>query len=296
MPPPELAARVGVAAGTDPMQFYLDEGARLRRLVDELLPQGWRWDGKRVLDFGCGSARVLRQFATEAASADFMGCDIDAPSITWAERHLTPPFRFFHHELTPPLALRAESLDLILAMSVFTHISDRWAEWLAEMHRLLAPDGFLLASFLGEGMWEALAEDVYREDEVGMAVLRSWDGPYAWVFHSEWWLREHWGRGFDVVRVERPGRSPTGGAEITHSYLLVRKRDVRLTPDVLHRLDPREGRELAALQTSLQLARRDIDYLRDRRPEPVPHRSIRARLKKAKPALKNRLPQNLRWP
>jgi SAM-dependent methyltransferase len=231
---------------------------------------------------------VLRHFATAAKRADFVGCDIDAPSIKWAQTHLNPPFRFLHHELTPPLDLAAESLDLILAMSVFTHISDRWAEWLTEMHRLLAPNGFLLASFLGEGMWEALVEDVYREDGVGMAVLRSWDGPYAWVFHSEWWLREHWGRGFDVVQVKRPARSTTGGAEITHSYVLVRKRNVRLTPDVLQRLDPREGRELAALQTSLQLARRDIDYLRGRQPDLVPHSSIRARLKRAKRVLKVR--------
>ena len=53
------------------------------------------WDGKRALDFGCGSARVLRHFADEAGSAAFWGCDIDRASIEWDRAHLTPPFRFF---------------------------------------------------------------------------------------------------------------------------------------------------------------------------------------------------------
>ncbi|MBV8431666.1 MAG: class I SAM-dependent methyltransferase [Solirubrobacterales bacterium] len=265
------------------MSFYLDEGARLRSLVDELLPEDWRWAGKRVLDFGCGSARVLRHFAPEAGDAEFIGCDIDASSIEWATGHLSPPFRFFRNELTPPLGLGPGSLDLILAMSVFTHITDRWADWLAEMHRLLARGGLLLASFLGAGMWEALVQDEYREDEVGMAVSRAWDEPYAWVFHSEWWLREHWGRGFDVLRVERPPRSNDGRPEVTHSHILVRKHQAEVSPEVLERLDPREERELAGLQTSLRLARRDIEYLRRRQQTgSVARGGLRRQLRKAK--------------
>ncbi|MBV9363211.1 MAG: class I SAM-dependent methyltransferase, partial [Solirubrobacterales bacterium] len=41
--------------------------------------------------------------------------------------------------------------DLIFAWSVYTHITDRWAEWLLEHHRVLADDGLLFASFIGEG-------------------------------------------------------------------------------------------------------------------------------------------------
>jgi SAM-dependent methyltransferase len=289
MPPLELAARVGVQSGVDPMRFYLDEGARLRGLVDELLGRDWDWERKRVLDFGCGSARVLRHFAAEATRAEFIGCDIDSRSIEWAEHHLTPPFRFLRNGLTPPLGLGAASLDLVLAFSVFTHISDAWAEWLTEVHRLLAPDGLLLASFLGEGMWEASVREEYEEDEVGMAVLRSWDGPYAWVFHSEWWLREHWGRGFDFVTVKRPARTVLGTSEITHSYVLVRKRNVEVDPVVFDRLDSHEERELGGLQTSLRLARRDIDSLRERQLELVEPSYPRTLVRKAKRAVAGRL-------
>ena len=264
LPPTDLAARIGVAAGADPMRFYVDEGRRLRGVIDDLLPEGWNWAGKRVLDFGCGSARVLRHFGVEAAQGEFTGCDIDTSSIEWAADNMSPPFRFLRNGLRPPLELAVGSLDLVWAMSVFTHITDAWSDWLVEMHRLLAPGGVLLASWLGEGMWEALLEEPYREDDVGVAVSRRWAGPDAWVFHSEWWLREHWGRGFEVERVLRPPRSAGGEAEVTHSYIALRKRDVELTKELLVLIDGREQRELAGLQTGQRLANRDIDYLAER--------------------------------
>jgi SAM-dependent methyltransferase len=274
LPPVGLATRVGVAAGAEPMQFYLDEGRRLRMVIEGMLPEGWDWTGKRVLDFGCGSARVLRHFADEAAEGQFTGCDIDGASIDWAAGHLSPPFGFFRNDPTPPLDRADGSLNLIWAMSVFTHISDTWAEWLGEMHRLLVPGGLLVASFLGEGMWEALVKEPYREDEVGMAVLHSWDGPSAWVFHSEWWLREHWGRAFAVERIIRPPRSSDGRPEITHSYIALKRRDVEPRREILERIDPGEPRELAGLQTSQRLALRDIEYLRERLREPEPRSGL----------------------
>jgi SAM-dependent methyltransferase len=267
VPPVGLAARVGVAAGADPMQFYLDEGGRLRTVIEDLLPDDWAWRGKRVLDFGCGAGRVLRHFAADTALGEFQGCDIDGSSIEWAGAHLSPPFRFFRNDPGPPLELASQSLDLIWAMSVFTHITDEWADWLLELHRLLAPGGRLIASFLGEGVWEAMMHSPYDEDEIGMAVSRKWDGPSAWVFHSEWWLREHWGRGFEIERVVRPPRSSADKPEVTHSYIALRKRDVQLSSEVLERIDPRESRELAALQSSLRLAYQDVDYLAQRQAE-----------------------------
>ena len=261
MPPSDLAARVGNVDGVDPLRFYRDEGERLRGVVEELLSGDWSWVGKRVLDFGCGSARVLRHFADEAERGVFWGCDIDQASIEWDESHLTPPFRFFRNGLAPPLSLPARSLDLIWAMSVFTHIADLWSDWLLEMHRLLADGGVLIASFLGEGMWEPLAGEPYREDEIGMSVMHRWEGPDAWVFHSNWWLREHWGRAFEVLAIKPPPRTREGSPQITHSYIALRKREPEITKADLERIDPGELRELAALQTSLRLAQQEIATL-----------------------------------
>ena len=264
IPPSGLAARGGTPEGHDPVQFYLAEGTRLRGVIESLLPVDWTWDAKTVLDFGCGSARVLRHFEPEARRGEFWGCDIDQASIEWDSANLSPPFRFFRNGAAPPLAQAAGSFDLIWATSVFTHIGDLWSDWLAEMHRVLAPGAILIASFLGEGMWEALAGEPYREDEIGMSVMHHWEGTDAWVFHSEWWLREHWGRAFAVIDVRQPPRADDGSTQITHSYIALRRREVIVSKDLLERIDGDQTRELAGLQTSLRLAYKELAELAGR--------------------------------
>jgi len=259
LPPVELATRVGPGKSDDPIEAYLREGAAVRGRIERLLPEDWSWAGKRVLDFGCGSARVLRQFLPEAERAEFWGCDIDAPSIAWVEANLSPPLRVFHSGFAPPLPLGAGSFDLVYAASVFTHIDELWSDWLLELHRILAPGGRLVSSFLGEGMWELLIGEPYREDEVGMTVRRHWTAQDSWVFHSEWWLREHWGRLFDVDAVARPPRTAAGTPELTHSYIALTKREVAITKDELERRGAAEPRELAALQTNVRLLRQELD-------------------------------------
>jgi SAM-dependent methyltransferase len=258
LPPRDLAARVGTHEQADPIRFYLDEGLRLRGVIEQLLPPAWEWEGKRALDFGCGAARVLRQFEPEARRGDFYGCDIDRVSVDWDVEKLSPPFHFFHSQPAPPLPLGDGSLDLVWAMSVFTHIGRWWSGWLAELHRVLDTGGVVIASFLGEPMWEALLQEPYVENEVGMAVVHDWEGPDAWVFHSEWWLREHWGRAFEVLAVERPPRGPDGALEITHGYVVLRKLDADVSVQELERIDPSEVREIAGLQTQIRLLHGEV--------------------------------------
>jgi len=258
LPPKKLAARVGSVEGADPLDFYLREGAALRERIEHFLPYGWDFDGKRVLDFGCGSARVLRHFLDEAERGEFWGCDIDGPSIDWVRAHLSPPLHCFQNDPDPPLPIADEYFDLIWATSVFTHI-ERWSAWLLEMHRILASDGLMIASFLGEGIWDALVGEPYREDEVGMTVLRHWEGPDARVFHSEWWLREHWGRAFEILDVTRPPRQSDGSPEVTHSYIAIRKSSARPSEEDLERCDPAEPCELAGMQTNFRLLRGEFD-------------------------------------
>jgi len=148
--------------------------------------------------------RTLRQFAAEAEDAEFWGCDIHEPSVAWAREHLCPPFRVFRCEPEPRLPQADGYFDLIYAMSVYTHIVDHWAGWLLEHRRVLAGDGLLLVSFLGEGMIEPIAGEPWQERRIGMNVLRSgvsFDRGGPNVFHSPWWLRARWGRAFDIVAV-----------------------------------------------------------------------------------------------
>ena len=78
------------------------------------------------------------------------------------------------------------------------------------------------------------------------------------MFHSEWWLREHWGRLFDVTAVARPPRTAGGDAQVTHSYIALTRREQRPTREELEYCSPSEPRELAALQTEVRLLRLEL--------------------------------------
>ncbi len=97
VPPLALAGRVGGSTAfprhvweanpwlRDPLQTYQRLGVAIRDQIVEVLPPDWSLDGRRVLDFGCGSGRVLRHFAELSKDVELWGCDIDRPSIEWLQ-------------------------------------------------------------------------------------------------------------------------------------------------------------------------------------------------------------------
>lgn len=233
-------------------------GADLRRLVLDLIGgEDWFTSGKRVLDFGCGPGKFLRHFLAEAEVSEFIGCDIDAPSIEWLQEHHSPPLNVFVCEEEPGLPLPDDHVDLALAMSVFTHLTDHWAGWLLELHRVLKPRGQLIATFLGKGMSEPIASEPWEEDRIGLNVLRTWQpwihgGPS--VQHSEWWLRAHWGRLFDFEQIQDFDHP-------SHGWMLLRKRDVKVTEAELIAPEPDEPREFTALRHNVEQLTEETELL-----------------------------------
>jgi SAM-dependent methyltransferase len=254
-PPVDLADRVGQLVGADgSFGAYEAVGKQIRDVVVAAVPADWTWQGKRVLDFGCGAGRTLRHFLDEAAEAEFWGCDIHAPSIEWVNAKLNPPVRAFVNSELPPLPRPDHSFDLIYAFSVFTHIADAWSAWLLELHRLLAPDGFLVASFLGAGLSEAIAGEPWEENRIGMNVLKAdqaWDAGGPMVLMSPWWIREHWGRAFEIVTLR------DDGIPETHGMVVARPRPVAPSRSQLERIDPAEAREITALQHNIRQLQRE---------------------------------------
>jgi SAM-dependent methyltransferase len=259
LPPPELLQRVGRIDDPDVEGTYEAIGRHCRERLERVLPGNWSWDGKRVLDFGCGAGRTLRHFLDEAERAEFYGCDIDGPSIGWLQEHLSPPLHVFQSSESPSLPQPDGFFDLVYAFSVFTHLTDHWAGWLLELKRVLKPDGLLFATFLSEPVWKEFDQGPWDEDSVGMNVIKKWNpwdtgGPV--VFHSEWWIREHWGRAFEIVYLElRDPDQPEG-----HAAALLRPRAARPERGDLQR-PAADARELYALQRNVDQLQREAAEL-----------------------------------
>ena len=104
-----------------------------------------------VLDFGCGAGRIARWLAPEviAAGGRFTGSDLNPKLAGWCAANLAGTYRA--NRLRPPLANAADSLDLVYAHSVLTHLTEPTATaWLAEIARVLRPGGLALMTFHDE--------------------------------------------------------------------------------------------------------------------------------------------------
>jgi SAM-dependent methyltransferase len=219
--------------------------------------EGWLLDGRRVLDFGCGSGRVLRQFAGDSDRIELHGCDIDERCVDWVREHLDGVHAIRSAE-RPPLPYPDHHFDLVWCMSVFSHLTDTWSAWLLELHRVLKPDGLLLATVIGPAFAPVFAGEPGDADRIGMTALgygRPWHAGGPMVLHAEWWVRAHWGRAFDILTYE------DGGICEQDAVLMRRREAPGLVAADLERPEPGEPRELSAALHAVELHHREYAEL-----------------------------------
>ena len=287
LPPKALMKRVGASKDLE-VESYVQSAERQKSTLVELLGPEWSWEGRRVLDFGCGSGRLLGYFLDEARLAEFHGSDIDEEMVSWVRKHLCPPIADVRlNGEQPPLDYPDDHFDLVTALSVFTHIADGWSDWLLEIRRVLKPGGLLIATFLDSTIAPILTGLPWDEERGGMGACFG-DPEMSWpnVFHSHWWLREHWGRAFEIVEL-RPGK---GRPENSQGWAVLRAREIELTPEQLEREDPDDRRYYEARRYQFELLRAEAEELRQRHEEIAQSASWRltSPLRRAKALLRRR--------
>jgi SAM-dependent methyltransferase len=116
-----------------------------------------------ILEFGCGSARLLRTLRC-LPNTRLLGTDINPLCVDWCRKNVTG-LEFYQNEKQPPLEFTKESsIDLIFASSVFTHISlDLQQPWLEELYRILTPGGIFLCTVLGKRYVESMLSEKNQE-------------------------------------------------------------------------------------------------------------------------------------
>jgi len=100
----------------------------------------------KVLDFGCGWGRLTRFFARDVAPGSLFACDPVEEILAVCERTRVPA-TLARCEHIPQRLPFETSFDLVLAFSVFTHLSEPAHEaCLRAIHRSLAPGGLLVVT------------------------------------------------------------------------------------------------------------------------------------------------------
>jgi len=162
----ELLARTGLSAAQPPEGVHSMAQGPLAAaggiyeadmVADALASTGVELATVRAaLDFGCSSGRVARVLAAAYPGTQWIGCDPNEDAVAWAATEF-PAVRWFASANEPPLPLADSELDLVYAISIWSHFEPLFGlRWLEEMRRVLAPGGHLVLTTHG---WTALAYD-----------------------------------------------------------------------------------------------------------------------------------------
>ena len=132
----------------------------------------------------------------------------------------------FQNTSIPTLPIEDSSIDLISALSVFTHIENFDLAWIMEVKRILRPGGIAWVTFHSEKLWVEMKPSlpIYKScsrhpefakrrrnvhEQFDRLVFR-WRGDHSYtsiVFYDTDFLCSRWGRVLDVLDVRR--RVPT---------------------------------------------------------------------------------------
>jgi SAM-dependent methyltransferase len=104
-----------------------------------------------VLDFGCGTGRILTGWHLDDPGRSLCGCDTNPALIEWARKNLPPSIRLDLTSPLPPLPYPDGAFDLVCAISVFTHLRFSTQElWGRELGRVIRPGGLALLTLHGK--------------------------------------------------------------------------------------------------------------------------------------------------
>lgn len=223
LPPRRLRARVGEPDA----QSFAKSGEHVAREVAEILAAAGRplHGFSSIWDLGAGSGRVVTRLPVSPA-ARLVASDVDLEACRWLATH-HPRIEARAVQSEPPSPFPTDSFDLVIAISVFTHLDEAGGDrWLSEIARVLQPGGLALLTTMGEQLLEtyrlgrrpgmsraqrALADQglhpdrlLFAEEPRSQESARRSPGVasrYGLTFHHPDYVRSHWSRWLDVRAV-----------------------------------------------------------------------------------------------
>jgi SAM-dependent methyltransferase len=143
-----------------------------------------------ALDFGCSSGRVLRVLAAAFPDVHWLGCDPNAEAIAWAQATF-PQLECFVSANEPPLPLSDAALDLVYAISIWSHFAPELGRrWFEEMRRVIRPGGHLVFTTHG---WTSLASAA----ELGHRPLEECEEIQGALYRDGYWFLDPFGEAGD---------------------------------------------------------------------------------------------------
>jgi SAM-dependent methyltransferase len=151
--------------------YYTTGRTTIRRIRLAML-QTRKTDVRRILDFGSGYGRILRQFKAAFPDAHLTACDILQEAVDFCAETFGAEGVYAADD--PGKTELAGQFDLIWLGSLFTHIdAARWTSLLDLLERVLEPGGLLLFSTQGRFIRDQIATRNWL-DAYGQPIWVNW--------------------------------------------------------------------------------------------------------------------------
>jgi SAM-dependent methyltransferase len=129
---------------------YLNDGYdTAREFIDLIKKNIFISANDKLLDWGCGPARIVRHMPTLLPQSKIYGTDYNPEYIAWCNANI-PNVQFSLNSIEPPLDYNDNFFSAIIGLSVFTHLSIKeHLKWVEELHRILKKGGILIITTQG---------------------------------------------------------------------------------------------------------------------------------------------------
>lgn len=214
LPFPDEARRERVHGNRRAQSFRIEGSSAFVKLEQALETVcGKRYDDfSRILDWGSGCGRVSRYFHSRE-KVRLVGIDVDADNVEWCKENLG--FAEFEPiRLHPPTGLASSSFDLLIGISVFTHLrEDDHLAWLEELARIATDGAILLMTIHGDSNLCRIPVDldlIAHVKQSGFMVLGQNRGLDGMISESDYYtdtiithdyVRDRWSKHFEILEL-----------------------------------------------------------------------------------------------
>ncbi len=169
-------------------------------------------DFNKVLDWGCGCGKLAR-YLVEINGPEMFGIDVDPVNISWCNENIKG-MKFSLASISPPTNIAPDFFDLVIGISVFTHLNEDYQFlWLEELRRISLPGAVIIVTIHGKtsmlhtGVSQETFEKIQRygfavagkNNQISDAIKN--EEYYVSSFHSEQYIRKNWSQYFDILDI-----------------------------------------------------------------------------------------------
>lgn len=143
-------------------------------------------DNARILDFGCGSGRIVIPLSRKMPNTWFDATDVDAQAVDYLTMLGLKNVSAKINSYQGPLPYENAIFDAVYSVSVWSHVPEDLSDyWLSQIHRALKPQAVALLSVAGRKVLEQWQKTHHRWRNIDAGIFEEENFAYRELSNLE---------------------------------------------------------------------------------------------------------------